>query len=215
MLCSGVSNYLFAFGCSKLVKNIERTFSLQSDDMSEISLSEINKDTSLLAISKSHRIIEIDDSKIFFRGWFQDHDSRGIVLGQRGFEQWLKRGSNRDHALNNDYEGAYVSAIFADGKLSIRNDKFSYLPVIHFSSKKLFVCSDSMYVISEVRKALGMPCKLNQKVMHSRAWTHGLSCAVMSNQTQIKNVELLSPGKHIEIKLHEKAFSSTHFLNGL
>ena len=212
MLCSGVSNYLFAFGCSKLVKNIERKFSLQGDDASEISVSEIYEGISILAISKSHRIIEIEDSKIFFRGWFQDHDSRGIVLGERGFEQWLKRGSNRDHALNNDYEGAYVSAIFADGKLSIRNDKFSYLPVIHFSTKKLFVCSDSMYVISEVRKSLGMPCTLNQNVMHSRAWTHGLSCAAMSNQTQIKNVDLLSPGKHIEIKIRKKAFSSSHSL---
>ena len=55
-------------------------------------------------------------------------------------------------------------------------------------------------------------CKLNKKVMHSRAWTHGLACAVMSNQTQIEGVELLSPGKHIEIKIQKKMFSSAYLL---
>ena len=40
--------------------------------------------------------------------------------------------------------------------------------------------------------------------MHSRAWTQGLACAVMSNDTQIEGVKLLSPGKHIEICIKEK-----------
>ena len=212
MLCFSVSNYLLAFGCSKIVKEIENIFLTNGNDASEISVSRINQNVSLLAISKSQHIIEIEESKYFFRGWFQDHESQGIVLGGNGFKDWVKDEVNRELVAKTDYEGAYVSAIFSDEKLSVRNDTFSYLPVIHFSSKKLFVCSDSMYIISEVRKALRMPCKLNKKVMHSRAWTHGLACAVMSNHTQIEGVELLSPGKHIEIEIQKKMFSSAYLL---
>ena len=132
MLCFSVSNYLLAFGCSKIVKEIETVFITNGNDSSEISVSKINQSVSLLAISKSQRIIEIEDSKYFFRGWFQDHESRGIVLGGNGFKDWVKDGVNQELVTKTDYEGAYVSAIFSDEKLSVRNDTFSYLPVIHF-----------------------------------------------------------------------------------
>ena len=181
-------------------------------DKSEIAIAKINQSVSLLAISKSQRIIEIGDSKFFFRGWFQDHETESIVLGGEGFRNWVEVESSRELIKKTDFEGSYVSAIFDNQTFSVRNDKFSYLPVIHFSTKKLFVCSDSMFIISELRKALKMPCKINKQVMHSRAWTHGLACAVMSNQTQIEGVELLSPGKHIEIEIHKRMFSSAYLL---
>ena len=92
-------------------------------------------------------------------GWFQDHDSQSIVLGQKGYNEW----KNSNPESNKEYEGAYVHALFKGLTLTVRNDLFSYLPVIHFSNRDLFVCSDSLYIISEVRKALGLPCKLNQK----------------------------------------------------
>jgi len=207
-----LSNYLFAYGSNKSIHQIHELITQEHPNNSEITVLDTKNNTSVLTVSRTKSIFEIDEAIHFFKGWFQDHESRGIVLGGNGFEDWVKDGVNRELVTKTDYEGAYVSAIFSDEKLSVRNDTFSYLPVIHFSSKKLFVCSDSMYIISEVRKALGMPCKLNKKVMHSRAWTHGLACAVMSNQTQIEGVELLSPGKHIEIDIQKKMFSSAYLL---
>lgn len=207
-----MSNYLFAYGSNKSIHQIHELITQEHPNNSEITVLDTKNNTSVLTVSRTKSIFEIDEAIHFFKGWFQDHESRGIVLGGNGFEDWVKDGVNRELVTKTDYEGAYVSAIFSDEKLSVRNDTFSYLPVIHFSSKKLFVCSDSMYIISEVRKALGMPCKLNKKVMHSRAWTHGLACAVMSNQTQIEGVELLSPGKHIEIDIQKKMFSSAYLL---
>lgn len=207
-----MSNYLFAYGSNKSIHQIHELITQEHPNNSEITVLDTKNNTSVLTVSRTKSIFEIDEAIHFFKGWFQDHESRGIVLGGNGFEDWVKDGVNRELVTKTDYEGVYVSAIFSDEKLSVRNDTFSYLPVIHFSSKKLFVCSDSMYIISEVRKALGMPCKLNKKVMHSRAWTHGLACAVMSNQTQIEGVELLSPGKHIEIDIQKKMFSSAYLL---
>jgi len=201
-----LSNYLLAFGNSETIERIKNIFT--NENCSEVSIVNTQKGFSLLSVSKSEHLAQDKHGISFFRGWFQDHDSQSIVLGQKGYNEW----KNSNFESNKEYEGAYVQSQFKGLTLTIRNDLFSYLPVIHFSNRDLFVCSDSLYIISEVRKSLGLPCKLNQKVMHSRAWTHGLACAVMSNDTQIEGVKLLSPGKHIEISMKKKMFSSEYFL---
>ena len=195
-----LSNYLLAFGKSETIEAVKNFFTNENKECSEISIVNTQDGFSLLSISKSEHLVQDENGISFFRGWFQDHDSQSIVLGQKGYNEW----KNSNSESNKEYEGAYVHALFEGLTLTVRNDLFSYLPVIHFSNRDLFVCSDSLYVISEVRKTLGLQCKLNQKVMHSRAWTQGLACAVMSNDTQIEGVRLLSPGKHIEICMKRK-----------
>ena len=203
-----LSNYLLAFGKSETIEAVKNFFTNENEECSEISIVNTQDGFSLLSISKSEHLVQDENGISFFRGWFQDHDSQSIVLGQKGYNEW----KNSNSESNKEYEGAYVHALFEGLTLTVRNDLFSYLPVIHFSNRDLFVCSDSLYIISEVRKTLGLQCKLNQKVMHSRAWTQGLACAVMSNDTQIEDVRLLSPGKHIEIRMKKKMFSSEYSL---
>jgi hypothetical protein len=204
-----LSNYLLALGKSETIDIIKNIFNDKNEGESEISIVNIQNGFSLLSVSKSECLQEINNSVTFFRGWFQDHDSQSIVLGQKGYNEW----KNMNPESNKEHEGAYVQSQFKGLTLTIRNDLFSYLPVIYFSNRDLFVCSDSLYILSEVRKALGLPCKLNHKVMYSRAWTHGLACAAMSNDTQIEGVRLLSPGKHIEICMRKKIFSSEYCLD--
>ena len=203
-----VSNYLLAFGKTKIIKKIHDVFLLNSEDSSEISITKVSKVFSMLVVSKSHVLTNSNGSTFFFKGWFQDHQNKSVVLGGKGFKSWIENEEHESLILDTDFEGSYVSAVFGKGEFVVRNDTFSYMPVIHFSTKDLFVCSDSMFIISELRKALEMPCKLNKKVMHSRAWMNGLACAVMSNDTQIQDVKILSPGKHIEIKMKTSIFSS-------
>lgn len=205
-----MSNYLLAFGRTKIVKKIHDILLLNSEDSSEVSITKVSKDFSMLVVSKSHTLTSSKGSTIFFKGWLQDHQTRSLVFGGKGFKSWIE---NENPIMDTDFEGSYVSAIFHKGELVVRNDTFSYFPVIHFSNKELFVCSDSMFIISKLRKALGMPCKLNKKVMYSRAWCHGLAYAAMSNQTQIQDVKLLSPGKHIKIEIHKPLFHLNYTLN--
>ena len=201
-----LSNYALAFGKSSLIQSISDFFD-ESGKEDEVSVVHLENDYSLLSVTNSESFQSINNSMVFFKGWFQEHAAKSIVLGQQGFNQWLE--NNPGVSLGNEFEGSYISAIFDKQKLVVRNDLFSFLPVIYFSNKELFVCSDSMYIISEIRKLLDLPCEINRNVMHSRAWTHGLACAAMSNDSQIQNVKLLSPGKHIEIKLSKGIFSST------
>ena len=205
-----MSNYLLAFGKTNYLAEIQTLLNKNEEDCSELTTFELDNGFSILSIDKSANVERSENDVTFFRGWFQDHNSKSIVLGQTGFNQWRDKQSS--NSIDSAYEGCYVFANFKNGKLTVRNDLFSYLPVVHFETKELFVCSDSLYILSQVRKALGLPCKLNQNVMYSRAWTHGLACAVMSNDTQIQGVRLLSPGKHIEVCLRKKLYSPTYLL---
>ena len=205
-----MSNYLLAFGKTNYLAEIQTLLNKNEEDSSELTTFELDNGFSILSIDKSANVEKSENDVTFFRGWFHDHNSKSIVLGQTGFNQWRDKQSS--NFMDSAYEGCYVFANFKNGKLTVRNDLFSYLPVVHFETKELFVCSDSLYILSQVRKALGLPCRLNQNVMHSRAWTHGLACAVMSNDTQIQGVRLLSPGKHIEVCLRKKLFSPTYHL---
>jgi hypothetical protein len=205
-----LSNYLLALGKSEVIDIIKENFNDGNEENTETSIVNIRSGFTLLSVSKSECLQEIKNSVVFFRGWFQDHHSQSIVLGQNGFSEWLKGNQEK---MKNEYEGSYISAIYNNEKMIIRNDLFSYLPVIYFMNENLFVCSDSMYIISEIRKMLNLECKLNKKVVHSRAWTHGLACAPMSNESQIQDVYLLSTGKSIEIGINKKRFHSKHILS--
>ena len=207
-----MSNYLLAVGKTSHIEKISKVFEKSNNYNSEISVKKVSDDFSILSISKDEFLRTDSESVFFFKGWFQDHETKSIVLGGNGFQKWKKDTEKGPSTTGKEFEGAYVSMNFQHGKLCVRNDVFSYLPVIYFSNKELFVCSDSMYIISKIRKSLGMPCKLNKNVMHSRAWTHGLACVVMSNETQICGVKLLSPGKSIEMKIKTGLFSSKTYL---
>ena len=205
-----MSNYLLAFGKTEHLEKMHSIFSIEKEDCSEITILEVENGFSMLSVSKSAIVEEHEGNFTFFRGWFQDNNSKSTVLGQTGFNEWRKHGEN--NPSNQEYEGCYLFANYDQGKLIVRNDLFSYLPVLHFETEELFVCSDSLYILSVIRKGLGLPCKLNKNVMHSRAWTHGLACAAMSNDTQIEGIRLLSPGKHIEVCLNEVQNASKYSL---
>ena len=142
-----------------------------------------------------------EKSESYFKGWFQDHDSESIVIGPLGYKNWKK---SHGEPVPLEFEGTYVHANWTEQNLTIENDLFSYFPVMFFSTSSVIVASDSLYVLSRIRRMLNLPCKLNHEVIHSRSWTHGLACALMSNQTQIQGIQILSPGKHIESTLGPK-----------
>jgi hypothetical protein len=206
-----MSNYFFAMGKEREISIIHRKISeMLSNSDDEISISHQFGDYWVLVVERrpEHIMTSIqtdtsDDEapRYFFKGWFQDHNSESIVIGPLGYERWKD-----SHTVSNsvDFEGTYVYAKWTGQKLTIENDLFSYFPVMFFSTSDVIVASDSMYVLSRIRRMLNLPCKLNHDVIHSRSWTHGLACAMMSNQTQIQGIELLSPGKHIESTLGRK-----------
>ena len=202
-----MSNYAIAYGNTEKIDALRASLPFPTST-SEIIHQVVSDQLAFLAISKDGNCAKTGSGLMFFKGWFQDHTSRSVVLGAKGFTEWTKQASKSESFANEGHEGAYVLASVADEVFTVRNDFFSYMPVLYFKETDLFVCSDSLYVLSKIRNYLGLQCTLNKRTMHTRSWIQGLACAPMSNETQIEEINLLSPGKHIELHPSRAFFSS-------
>ena len=204
-----MSNYAIAYGNTNKIDALKSCLPT-ADSSSELIHEVVSEQLAFLSISKDGHCTKTNAGLTFFKGWFQDHASQSVVLGSKGFEDWTTQVSKDEGFANEGYDGAYVVASVADEVFTVRNNLFSYMPVLYFKENDLFVCSDSLYVLSKIRKQLGLHCTLNKRVMHTRSWIHGLASAPMSNETQVEEVKLISPGKHIELHPSSAFFSSKH-----
>ena len=163
----------------------------RKDDESEPSINSIDNEFN----QKEH---------FFFKGWMVNHDKEAIAFGPKGFKDF--HISHEGESLTTspiDADGSFVLASWDKEKLLIQNDLFNLFPILYFSTPDLIVASDSLFVLTKIRKSLGLTCELNEKVVHSRAWTHGLSCALMSSNTMVKGIKLLTPGSYITAQIKD------------
>jgi hypothetical protein len=191
---------------SSITKNIENR-------SNEVIVMSISDSISCLIIEKgndttsSYNSVDNEFNQkehFFFKGWMVNHDKEAIVLGPKGFKNF--HISHEGESLTSspiDAEGSFVLASWDKEKLLIQNDLFNLFPILYFSTPDLIVASDSLFVLTKIRKALSLTCELNEKVVHSRAWTHGLSCALMSSNTMVKGIKLLTPGSYITAQIQD------------
>ena len=99
---------MFAYGPDELIKQVNEIITKNNSDDSEITVLKKGEMNSVLSVSRTKSIFEVDESIYFFKGWFQDYEAQSIVLGEKGFQDWLERQEEVDESI--DFEGAYVSA---------------------------------------------------------------------------------------------------------
>ena len=208
-----MSNFLFAMGRSERIEKLTSTI-FSNHQIDEFTLEEMSDDLSILIIERRSQLVESsilelpDGKKSFFKGFFIDHDNETMTLGPKGFVEWYE---NNPESRNSemDLEGAFVSATWSENELKFQTDIFRLFPLSWFCSEDIFVSSDSLFLLSEVRKALGLPCKLDREVLATRAWTHGLAAASMTSRTLIEEVFLLPAGAKVCVTI--SPLSAPHF----
>ena len=135
----------------------------------------------------------------FFKGWFVD-PNRSVVIIQKvllcGKKSQKKMVKNRTHF------NSYIHTSWEDFNINVSNDLFSLFPILHFSEKNISVFSDSLYILSRVRTSLGIENSHNFSVLNSRAWGHGLGCALPTFETQVSGIFYLPPrGVNTKLRL--------------
>lgn len=199
-----MSNFLLACGKKPVIERITKWLSGSEEVSPEISILSLDNGYDVISVSKSSHLEQHHDQIIFMQGWILDHGSKSIVLGQNGFNQMVQNQDKAIDFFDKASDGTYVLGSFTEQQIKIKNDIFCLHPVMYFNEQNIFVCSDSLFMISELRKSLNIPCTINKNVVYSRSWNHGLACAVMGNETIVKNVKILSPGKEISIEFESK-----------
>jgi hypothetical protein len=132
-----------------------------------------------------------------FKGWYIDHEQERLTFGSAD--------SDDRPAPDHPVEGCYVTTSLAHHVLTIGNDLFCQLPLLHFCHDDIFVASDSMFALSEVRKALGLPCRLNGQAARARAWTRSLGLQNQSDRTLLLDVHYSGVGSWLAVDLSRDA----------
>ena len=160
-------------------------------------------------MAKTVAEIEVGDRMPhFFNGWMTNHEEATMCLGQAGFNQLQKKCKIEELHLK---EGAFVHATWNEAEFSLRHDCFGLYPILYLQLENVFVASDSMLVLTNLKKMSGYTNKICKKVNASRAWTHGLSSAIMSTYTIVKGIRYLPPAGCIKVSLERGKRESVGF----
>jgi hypothetical protein len=135
----------------------------------------------------------VGGGRSLFKGWYIDHARERLVFSDPG---------NDDRpSPDRPVEGCYIATRLSGNVLTVGNDLFCQLPLLHFCDRDIFVASDSMFALSEVRKAVGLPCRLNEQVARARAWTRSLGLQNQSDQTLLADVAYNGVGTWLDVDL--------------
>ena len=97
-----MSNYAIAYGNAEKIDAL-RTALSASAPTSEIIHEVVSDQLAFLSISKGGHCARTESGLSFFKGWFQDHTSRSVVLGAKGFAEWTKQVSENEVSANEGF----------------------------------------------------------------------------------------------------------------
>ncbi|MGP9574061.1 hypothetical protein ACT3S8_06370 [Halomonas sp. AOP42-D2-25] len=133
----------------------------------------------------------------FAKGHLIDHENRRIVYFNEGDERARKLIDPRA-----SYEGCFISAIPEGEALLVKSDFWGQLPKFYFSQSGVSACSDSLLLLSELRKHLGLPCAPDEEVLLAKSWLGktNLGEQIFSEKTILANVYYCPAASDIEIR---------------
>lgn len=158
---------------------------------------------------KSSIVKSSNDDGLFFRGQALDHDSSSMILGVEGFAKFQKKYPSYSNPQRiADLEGTFVLARWNQDVLTFQNDLYSIYRMLYFASEDVLIVSDSLVVITECLKKLGIERKLNLDVATIKAWNaSGLPNAPMTDELIVQGIFSLQVGKHIEMEWNSDKIS--------
>lgn len=205
-----MGTYLIAVGNNSDLGMISRNYGqLPSFNREEVKIFPLSKGISVLIMAKTVSEVRDDDQTThFFNGWMTNHEDSSMCLGQEGFNQLQEKFKIEQLHLK---EGAFVHAMWGGINFSLRHDCFGLYPILYLQMANVFVASDSMVVLTNLKKMMGYTNKICKKVNATRSWTHGLSSAVMSTYTIVKGIRYLPPASSINVIIKEGKKESIRF----
>jgi hypothetical protein len=213
-----VSNYLFVAGNSKPVNTIQQHFQSKhgtSDD--DLSFDKITGDKSIFVIERNNQKAKSSfyplgkEGALFFRGQAIDHSTKSLILGGAGFSNFVTDNPTLCNPNKiTDFEGSYVLARWNRTELTFENDLFSIYRVICYFTDEVAIISDSLVLIIECVKSMGISPEINRNVAEIKAWNaSGFPNAPVSQELILEGAFTLQAGAFLKLKWNKKGISPT------
>ncbi|AXK46197.1 hypothetical protein [Brachybacterium saurashtrense] len=121
-----------------------------------------------------------------FKGWAVDYPSRRVIFPSADPTEWP---TAPDHA-----EGSFFRAERSGEGVRVCADEFAVSPLLHTSARGLFAASDSLFVLTIVRRALGHPTDPHPAALESRRWTNSMGQQQFGPGTVVAGIDYAFPG---------------------
>lgn len=179
-----MANYLYLLGPHDRLDRIARRFSPQDHRV-------VRDENGLAELFVATDVAETTTDCGYFKGYAIDHRRRAIVFGGRSIDV---------HPAA-DAEGCFVSVV-RDGQIvSIQSDWFGLMPRLYFGDGGVVAVSDSLMVLTTVRRWLDLPVRIDEAAVASRAWGNGASDQLHQEQTPIVGVRYCLPTAKMEVDI--------------
>lgn len=126
-----------------------------------------------------------------FKGYVIDHDRSQILYS----------GNGAAPNVHWPMTGSYIRVQQDLEDIVVGNDFFAQLPLLYFRERGIVAISDSVFMLTEVRKRLGIANRIHTDAALSRAWVHGMASHPLGTSTLIDGVEYCPPGAKIRINV--------------
>ncbi len=195
-----VSNYLFVFAAEPVKPRMQSWFDRHSHPSSELRESQASPHVTLTVISH-----DLDSSldvptRTFFKGHMVDHRAGSVVFGLKG---WLQYSAERD---TSDYvrEGQFLRMSWDARSARFSRDAFGMLPLLYTEGSGYLAVSDSMLVLTDLRKHMGDNVTPNEEVLLSRALLGGFGAQQISPDTHVEEISFVPARQSLTVSLGSK-----------
>ena len=213
-----MSNYLFIAGNSPLIDDLKEHFQSNHGASDEdLSFERISHGKSILVIERNNQESQSsiyplgEKDSLFFRGQALDHSTKSLILGGEGFSNFVANNPTLGNPNETtDFEGSYVLARWNQTELTFENDLFSIYRTICYFTDEVAIISDSLVLIIECLKSMGITPKINANVAAIKAWdASGFPNAPISQELILEGAHTLQAGAFLKLKWSNNGVSPT------
>lgn len=195
-----MSNYLTIIAKTSKFTKIKEWVNLHLADAFEVAQTKISPNTHLIYISKGASEDFLAHRRFAFKGVCVDHGAASIVFGGGGRNDMPEK--DRGHALwPNPLEGCYFSLEWTGDTVRASNDAFAMCPMNYFHENDIVGISDSIFILTELRKFLDLPCTVNEEVAYARAWSNTMAGQLLSEDTLVSQIKYIQTGSYLEVRI--------------
>ncbi|MGV7006345.1 MULTISPECIES: hypothetical protein [Desulfovibrio] len=203
-----MANYLIVCADAANSATIDRWFSTVNESPADLHKIAVPGNNVCYYLANKGQTDATADGGIF-KGYAVDHDKRSITFS----------GNGEAPNVHWPTEGCYIRLQRDHDDVVVGNDFFSQLPMLYFARGGIIAISDSTFILTELRRHLGLPNQPNTDAALSRAWVHGLASQPLGTSTLIDGIEFCTPGSKIRVNFSvntttfhiEKILASDYF----
>ena len=184
-----MANYLILCVVSDKAIQAEKWFAQAEEQASDLLQIEVSGGGRCYYFANQGKLDKTLDGGVF-KGYAIDHDRQELIYS----------GSGSSLNVNRALPGCYIRLQKNLDDLVVGNDLFAQLPMIYFSEAGVVAISDSVFVLTELRREFGLKNRINEDAALSRAWIHGMGAQLMGTSTLIDGISYCTPGSKIRIR---------------